>query len=209
MDRTERILTLIDKLGAVSVRQLHDILHLGTYRNTCRVISKLSPYLHEVRSREKIVYLNKDGRDLIASENEVKRSMLFDHMLLANDAYIYFNCPRDWKRECVIEFTKEPEYSFRIQVKGLQSAVEVKKIIPDAVFTRNGYVHLIEIDNTRSMQDNLKKIKAYKELWKDIKEKYKLQPILYFFTVSENRKKKLAAAVKDMRSEVLTFNEIK
>ena len=35
MNRTEMILTLIDRLGVVSVRQLHEILKLGTYRNTC------------------------------------------------------------------------------------------------------------------------------------------------------------------------------
>ncbi|GIN74053.1 hypothetical protein J14TS2_45280 [Bacillus sp. J14TS2] len=209
MNRTEMILTLIDRLGVVSVRQLHDILKLGTYRNTCRVINQLSTYLNVVRSKEKIVYLNKEGRELIASNNEVKKSILFDHMLLANEAYIYFNCPIDWKREQITEVIKEPEYSFRIQVKGLKQAVESKKIISDSIFTRNGYVHLIEIDNTRQMSDNLKKIKNYESMWDDIKQKYKLQPILYFFTVSENRKRKLARACKSLRAEVLSFSEIK
>lgn len=208
MNRTELILSTIDKLGAVSVRQLHQILQLGTYRNTCRVISQLAPYLHEVRSKEKIVYLNKEGRELIASETEVKKSILFDHMLLANDAYIYLNCPHDWKREQVIEVTKQPAYAFDIQVKGL-GMVEKKRLVSDAVFSRNGYVHLIEIDNIRDMRDNLKKIKVYREMWKDFKEKYQLQPILYFFTVSENRKGKLAAAVKGLRAEVFTFNDIR
>lgn len=209
MNRTERILTLIDRLGVVSVRQLHAIFKLGTYRNTCRVINQLSPYLNVVRSKEKIVYLNKDGRELIASNNEIKKSVLFDHMLLANEAYIHFNCPLDWMREVITEVVKEPEYSFGIQVRGLKQAVESKKVISDAIFTRNGYIHLIEIDNTRQMSDNLKKIKKYESMWGDIKQKYKLQPILYFFTVSESRKRKLAAACKNVRVEVFSFKDIK
>ena len=31
-----------------------------------------------------------------------------------------------------------------------------KKVISDAVFTRKGYLHLVEIDNNRSMKDNRK-----------------------------------------------------
>lgn len=208
MNRTEKILTLIDRLGVVSVRQLHEILRLGTYRNTCRVINKLSPYLHEVRSREKIVYLNKVGRELIASDKEVKKSILFDHMLLANDAYIYFSCPHDWQTEHVIESHTEAAHYFSIQVKGLTST-QTKKVIADATFSRNGYLYLIEIDNTRHMADNVKKVKRYKEMWTDIQKKANMQPILYFITVSQNRKRKLQAATKGLRAEVLTFEEIR
>lgn len=208
MNRTEKILTLIDRLGVASVRQLHEILRLGTYRNTCRVINKLSPYLHEVRGREKVVYLNKDGRELIASDKEVKKSILFDHMLLANDAYIYFSCPHDWQTEHVIESHTEATHSFAIQVKGLTST-QTKKVVADATFSRNGYLYLIEIDNTRHMTDNMKKIKKYKDMWTDIQSKHKKQPFLYFITTSENRKRKLLSACKGIRAEVLTFEEIR
>ncbi|RWR04129.1 replication-relaxation family protein [Siminovitchia fortis] len=208
MNRTEKILTLIDRLGVASVRQLHEILRLGTYRNTCRVINKLSPYLHEVRSREKIVYLNKDGRELIASVNEIKKSMLFDHMLLTNDAYIYFNCPHDWRREYAFESSTDAGYGFAIQVKGLTTAT-TKKLVADAMFSRNGYIYLIEIDNTRHMADNIKKVKRYKEMWTDIQKKSNMQPFLYFITLSESRKRKLQTACKGMRAEVLTFDEIR
>ena len=208
MNRTERILTLIDRLGVASVRQLHEILRLGTYRNTCRVINKLSPYLHEVRSREKIVYLNKEGRELIASDKEIKKSILFDHMLLTNDAYIYFDCPHDWRREHVFETVTEADHGFAIQVKGLAST-QTKRVIADATFSRNGYIYLVEIDNTRQMQDNLKKVKRYKEVWSDIQRKTNLQPFLYFITTSDSRKRKLASALKGVRAEVLTFGEIR
>lgn len=49
MKRAERILREIDRLGAVSVKQLHEILHLGSYRNTCRVVNQLGDYLHQAK----------------------------------------------------------------------------------------------------------------------------------------------------------------
>jgi hypothetical protein len=193
---------VIDQLGAVSVKQLHEILKIGTYRHTCRVISKIEPYLHVSRSQQKIVYLNKEGRQFIGSEKEVKKSVLFDHMLLANDAFIYYNCPVDWKREYVIETAQEPDFSFAIQVKGLTVATK-KKIIPDAVFTGNGYVNLIEIDNTRAMQDNRKKIEKYKEMWSEIRKQFNLQPKLCIFTRSEKRKKEFSQLCEKLQYEVL------
>lgn len=186
--RIEQILSVIDQLGAVSVKQLHEILRIGTYRHTCRIIGQMEPYLHASRSRQKIVYLNKEGRQLIGSEKEIKKSMLFDHMLLANEAYIYYDCPNDWKRECAIEIEQEDNFSFAIQVKGLSVATK-KKIIPDAVFKRDGFLHLVEIDNTRTMQDNRKKIEKYKEMWGDIKKHFGMQPKLCIFTLSEKRRK--------------------
>lgn len=200
--RTEQILQVIDQLGVVSVKQLHDILKIGTYRHTCRIVSQLESYLHVSRSREKIVYLNKDGRQLIGSDNDVKKSVLFDHMLLSNQAYIYYDCPSDWKREYAIEIEQEPGFSFAIQVKGLSVATK-KKIIPDAVFTRDGYAHLVEIDNTRSMQDNRKKIEKYKEVWPEIRKQFGMQPKLCIFTLSEKRKKEFAQLCGKLPCEIV------
>jgi hypothetical protein len=207
LERTERILQVIDQLGAASVKQLHEILKMGTYRHTCRVISKLEPYLHVTRSREKIVYLNKDGRDLIGTNKEVKKSILFDHILLTNKAFIHYNCPLDWKREYAIEIAQEPEFGFAIQVKGLTVTTK-KKIVPDAVFTRDGYVHLVEIDNTRSMVDNRKKIIRYKEMWLDIRKQFGSQPKLCIFTKSEKRKREFMQLCEKLPCEIKTFGEI-
>lgn len=203
--RTEQILSVIDQLGAVSVKQLYEILKLGTYRHTCRVIAALEPYLHISRSQQKIVYLNKEGRQLIGSDKEIKKSILFDHMLLANQAFIHYNCPQDWKREYAIEIAHEPEFSFAIQVKGLSVATK-KKIIPDALFTRNGYVHLIEIDNTRSMQDNRKKIEKYREMWTEIQKQFNVQPKLCIFTLSEKRKKEFSQLCEKLQSDINVVN---
>lgn len=170
----------------------------------------MNEYLHEYRGREKVVYLNEYGRNYIASEKEVKKSSLFDHMLLANDAYIYFDCPQTWIKEYAFEREVKPKYDFAIQLNG-KTPTAKEKIVSDAVFTRNGYVYLIEIDNIRDMRDNMKKIKKYKEMWKDIAEKFQMKPVLYFFTTTETRKRKLidAAKGKGMNAEVMTFNEIK
>ncbi|CRK80283.1 replication-relaxation family protein [Neobacillus massiliamazoniensis] len=207
LERTEQILQVIDQLGVVSVKQLHEILRIGTYRHTCRVVGQLEPYLNVSRSQQKIVYLNKEGRQLIGSEKEVKKSILFDHMLLTNQAYIYYNCPADWKREYAIETSQEPGYGFAIQVKGLIVATK-KKIIPDALFTRDGYVYLIEIDNTRAMQDNRKKVNKYKELWPEIKKQFGVQPKLCVFTMGDKRKKEFAHMCEKLPCEVKMFSEI-
>lgn len=207
LERKERILHVIDQLGAVTVKQLHEILKLGSYRHTCRVISSLDTYLHVSRSKQKIVYLNKEGRQLIGSEKEIKKSSLFDHILLSNEAYIFYNCPMDWKREYQIETSHEPEFSFGIQIKGL-TVVNKKKVIPDAVFSRNGYVHLIEIDNTRTMQDNRKKIEKYKEMWPQIKNQFGVQPKLCIFTVGEKRKKEFVNLCDKLPCEVFLYKEI-
>ena len=193
-------------MRATTVSQLSRVHNLGSYRNACRVVSQLGPYTHQQRQQEKIIYLNKEGRGLIGSDREVKFSPIIQHTLLANEAYIYFECPIDWKSEVVLEIEEK--------TKGLtfnlgNTAIKPKKIqlIADAVFTRNGYVHFIEIDNTRHMQDNIKKLKSYAEMWPELKKKYQMQPKLYFFTTTQDRKKKLGTAAKWI--EVFTFNEIK
>lgn len=207
LERVEMILQSIDKLGAVSVKQLYEILPIGSYRHTCRVVNQLGEYLHTVRTNQKIVYLNTAGRKLIGSDKEVKKSVLFDHMLLANQAFIYYNCPSDWKREYAIETAQEQGFSFAIQVKGL-TVKSKKTIVPDAIFKRDGYVHLVEIDNTRTMHDNRKKINKYKEMWLDIKKQFGAQPKLCVFTHSEKRKKEFAQLCGKLPYEIKTYREI-
>ncbi|MDF1507609.1 replication-relaxation family protein [Robertmurraya sp. DFI.2.37] len=206
-ERMEMYLQTIDKLGIITVRQFHNIFKCGGYRNSCRIVSELSPYLHETRSKEKIIYLNKEGRHLIGSQKEVRKTPLFEHMLLLNDVYIYFDCPLSWKREHIIETTQEPEFSFGIQVKGLSVAKD--RVIPDAVFKRNGYIYLVEVDNTRSMIDNKKKIQKYVKMWKEIRSTYVEVPKLCIFTTSEKRKNTFEELTKSLSCEVKTFKEIK
>lgn len=158
--------------------------------------------------KEKVIYLNKDGRELIGSKKEVKKNMLIEHTLLCNEAYLYFKCPIDWKTEHVIE-TKETVNSFGIQFKGL--ALSKKKVVSDASFNRNGYLHLIEVDNTRGMADNKRKIESYVDVFPEIKSKLGTLPALYIFTTTLDRKRKFEWWMKqhNLRGEVKTFEEIK
>lgn len=193
------------------IRHLQQIHDLKSYSNACRVIKQLSPYIHETMfNKEKVIYLNKEGRELIGSKKEVKKNMLIEHTLLCNEAYLYFNCPLDWKTEYVIETKESVQSSFGIQFKGLALA-DKKKVVSDASFSRNGYLHLIEVDNIRGMADNKSKIESYADVLPKLKERLGLVPTLYVFTSTEDRKRKFEGYMKknNLRGEVKTFDEIK
>lgn len=192
-ERLESLLMTIDTLGMCKIKHLQQIHDLKSYRNACRVVKQLSPYIHETfHNKEKVIYLNKDGRDLIGSRKEVKKNSLIEHTLLANEAYLYFRCPLDWKREYTLE---EETKITGLKLGGLQLAK--KKVIADAAFSKNGYLHLIEIDNIRDMADNRKKIEMYLSLlWPSQK--------LFIFTTTEDRKRKFEGWMKG-RGEVLIF----
>lgn len=177
------------------LQQIHD---LKSYRNACRVVNQLSPYIHETFfEKEKVIYLNKDGRNLIGSKKEVKKNTLIEHTLLSNEAYLYFNCPLDWKREYTLE--TEQKHLSGISFNGI--SLNKKKVVSDAAFSRNGYLHLIEIDNIRDMADNRRKINNYLKI---MKPKYKL----YIFTTTKGRKRKFEEWLK-RKGEVYLFDEIR
>lgn len=204
----ESLLTTIDRLGIVKIKHLLEIHEdLKSYRNTCRVINtQLRPYINEdYYKKEKVIFLNKNGRNLIGSEKaEMKVSQYTAHVLLRNEVYIYFKCPMDWKNEYSLETSVKPSSALGISFNGL-SLGNKKKVVADAVFSRNGYFHLIEVDNTRDMKDNKKKIENYREIMPTIKE----TPILYFYTTTLNRKRKLEEWLKGINHEVKTFEEIR
>lgn len=193
----------IDKLGMTKIKHLQRIHDLKSYRNACRVVRQLEPYTHQVfHEREKIIYLNKEGRELIGSKKEVKRTSYMSHTLLRNEAYLYFNCPLDWRTEHTLETEEKVVTQFEMIING-KPPVSKKKVIADAIFTRNGYLHIIEIDNTRNMSDNKKKIELYREIMPKLQ-----MPKLYFFTQTEERKRKLQEWAKGLKCEVMTFKEI-
>ena len=204
--RIESLLTTIDRLGIVKIKHLQQIHDLN-YRNACRIISsQLRPFIHETfYQKEKVIYLNKKGRELIASEKEVQVNQQTLHSLLRNEVYIHFNCPADWQNEYTLETAGNALNSFGISFQ-IGTLTNTKKLIADAVFKRNGYMHIIEVDNEQKMNDNKKKIDSYKGVLPAYKSE---TPILYFFTKTENRKIKLEEWLKGIRHEVKTFEEIK
>lgn len=201
--RTESLLMTIDTLGMAKIKHLQKIHDLKSYRNACRVVRQLEPYTHSIfHEREKIIYLNKEGRALIGSNKEMKRTSYMSHTLLRNEAYLYFNCPLDWRKEHTLETSQKVATQFEMIING-KPPISKKKVIADAVFTRNGYFHIIEIDNTRNMSDNKKKIELYREIMPTVQN-----GMLYFFTHTEERKRKLESWMKGMKGEVKLFKEI-
>ncbi len=188
----------------MKIKQLLKIHNeLRNYRNACRVVQQLEPYTHQTYyDREKVIYLNKEGRQLIGSTKEVKKSPLLDHTLLRNEVYLYFGCPSDWKNEYTLEAKQQEPSSLDIKL-GVGLKLKPQKIVADAVFTHEWYLNIVEIDNTRNMIDNKRKIELYREVMKDLKV-----PKLWFFTTTDDRKKKLLEFMKGMRCEVKTFGEI-
>lgn len=181
---------------------IHD---LKGYRNACRVVQNLGPYVHQsYYDKEKIIYLNKDGREVIASTKEESKRGNVEHTLFRNDVYIHFDCPINWQAEYTLEASVMPQRMDGIMVLGL-SVAEKKKVVADAVFKRNGYFNIIEIDNERKMVDNKRKIQIYREILPAFKEEV---PCLYFFTKTEHRKRKLLEWMKGMRGDVKTYAEI-
>ncbi|MFC8561429.1 hypothetical protein [Peribacillus frigoritolerans] len=147
---------------------------------------------------------------MIGSKKEVKKNMLIEHTLLCNEAYLYFNCPLDWKTEYAIETKETVPASFGIQFKGLALSNK-KKVVSDATFSRNGYFHLIEVDNIRGMADNKNKIESYVDVFPEVKNRLGLIPALFIFTSTEDRRRKFEGWMKqhNLRGEVKTFDEIK
>lgn len=152
------------------------------------------------------MYLNKKGKEMIASEKEENKiSMQTIHFLLRNEVYIHFNCPIDWQNEYSMTANINPKIGGGIIFNGLTLPSE-KKVVADAVFKRNGYLHIIEVDNTQDMKTNKKKIDLYREI---LPAYSKQVPILYFFTKTESRKQKLQEWLKGIHHKVLTFEEIR
>jgi hypothetical protein len=201
----------IDRLGIVKIKHLQHIHKLGSYRNACKIINGLSDYTHQKYwNKEKVIYLNEKGRKLIDSEHNVTMSLNTEHYLLRNDIYIHFDRPHDWVIEYTFETVTEAPSRTDIIIQGIKPSNK-KRVVTDAYFTRNGYAYLIEIDNKLNMADNRKKVNSYAEILPLIRKDFKSAPVLYFFTHTQDRKKKLSAWLKDrgIRHEVLMYDEIK
>ncbi|MGM9925211.1 MAG: hypothetical protein ACI35R_13280 [Bacillus sp. (in: firmicutes)] len=203
--RTEMLLTTIDRLGMATIKHLRGMHDLKSYRNACFALKKLEPYTSTTFfNKEKVYYLNKNGRALIGSDKEVKKTSNMEHTLLRNDAFLYLNCPIDWRTEAVLEYEVQQPNSYGIIIKGVAVATK-SKMIADAVYTRNGYTHIVEIDNIRDMRDNRKKLQSYVECFKYIDT-----PRLTIFTTTLDRKRKFEKWMLDLkiRGEALTFSDI-
>lgn len=196
----------IDQLGAATIKNLRGIHDLKSYRNACYALKKIEPFTHQTFfNKEKVFYLNKQGLSLIDSDKGQCKKSNLEHTLLRNEAYIYLNCPVDWKCEVVLEYEVETPNNFGIVIKGM-NIVTKNKMVADAIYKRNGYTHIIEIDNIRDMKDNHKKIKSYVDCFKSLDT-----PRLEIFTTTIDRKRKFEKWLHEykLRGEVKVFDEIR
>jgi hypothetical protein len=191
----------------VKIKHLQQIHDLKSYRNACRVVKQLEPYINETfHNREKVLYLNKLGKEMIGSQKEGKKGFA-EHTLLRNEVYLYYRCPRTWENEYVIEYIEPSQTKPGFEIKGANYSLSNKKrIVSDASFRQNGTLYLIEVDHEQKMIENKKKIESYRELLKA----WKNEPVVIaFFTKTPYRKDQLTQLLKGIHSEVKTFDEIK
>jgi hypothetical protein len=142
--RDYEILNTLALLDMASRSQLQEIHQLGSNRNATRVLKNLQTYTQHFRENEYIYYLNKAGRELVGCEKVITRNLQYHHILMRNDVYIHFGCPKIWQNEYKIP---NPEFT----------------IIPDAVFNSKGIQYFLEVDHLQKMKKNVEKLKRYKE----------------------------------------------
>ncbi|RUL51117.1 replication-relaxation family protein [Lysinibacillus antri] len=189
--RDEQILLLLKRFDFLSREQLNRYFHLGTVRNTNRVLSGLSEYLSSFRDGYMTVYyLNSQGRDYVDCDKIRKKGGHIAHILMRNDAWLFYKCPRDWKNE----------------VKISNGAISV---IADAVFTRNGFYHFLEVDHLQTMKENRAKINRYKSLMESLVKQFGYYPTIVWITTTEHRKKQIEGACDGLKTIVYTINDIR
>lgn len=167
------------------------IHQLGSYRNACRVLSNLKDYVNIKRLTENIYYLNKKGREYIASDKAPMTSnMQINHILMRNELQIFM------EPESVL--IEEP-------VKDANGNVLLK---PDAMFMFDKW-SFVEIDNTQKMIVNKRKIEKYGEIMRSglLQKTMGYHPQLIFLTKSEQRKERLIKLCIDQHLQHVIYTE--
>ncbi|BAM99164.1 hypothetical protein [Bacillus phage PM1] len=191
-ERQERILLSLKQLDFLSRSQLQELHFLGTARNAVRVMSHIDEYVNKYREdKDTIYYLNAKGREYVDSNKIRKRTNKVNHILLRNQYYIHLGCPQDWKNEVKYKF---PDFT----------------LIPDAVYSIDGYLHFLEVDITQSMRENRKKVEVYQKAFDTgaFQSKYGHFPVLVWLTTTEHRRKHLKEACKKLPCEIITTLDI-
>lgn len=171
--------------------QLNKYFHLGKVRNTNRVLGRLSEYLSSFREGyQTIYYLSKDGRDYVDCNKVRKKGGHVQHIIMRNQFWLFYGCPRDWKNEVKISNGKT-------------------SVVADAMFSRNGFKCFLEVDNLQSMKENREKIKRYRDLMQSIVLNLGYYPTLIWITTTEHRRKQLEKTCEGLKVKVYTLEDIK
>lgn len=189
--RNEQILLLLKKFDFLTRDQLNSYFKLGTVRNANYVIRNLSDYLQTIRNGyQSIYYLSREGREYVDCEKVRKNGGHVQHIVMRNDMWLHFKCPNDWRNEVKI-------------------SNESTSVIADAVFTRNGFYHFLEVDNLQSMKENRAKIERYKNMSESLLKQFGYYPTLVWLTTTEHRRKQLESASNGLNCKVFTINDIR
>lgn len=184
--RTEDILSSLDKLDFLTRSQLQKLHDLGGTRNANRILKDLSPYLLDFRNgMEKVYYLNKEGTSFVNSKKVRHKNQNVDHVLLRNQFYIYAGQPESWKNE------------IRVKANDLI-------IIPDAMYNDGVQDIFLEIDISQTMKENVDKIARYKRLKQITNRPF----MVIFLTDIESRRRRLKALCDGLSYKVFTSSEI-
>lgn len=193
-ERTEAILSSLNKLDYLSRSQIQRLHDLKGERNARRVLQAMSGLLGSFRgdTGESIYYLNKAGRARIGSDTTRSKTAQANHYLMRNDAYIYYR-PEAWKNE----------QRFLIDGKPL--------VIADAYFQYKLRRYFLEVDHLQHMTKNRDKIERYKRLKATgaLQERLKYFPRLVWVTVTESRKKQLLEWCEGLETVVHLWEDIK
>ena len=189
--REEQILLLLKKFDFMTRDQLNQYFKLGTVRNTNYVLRNLSEHLMSIREGyQSIYYLSKIGRDYVDCEKIRKKGNHIQHFIMRNQFWLFIKCPRDWKNEVKISNGKD-------------------LVVADAIFTRNGFYHFLEVDNLQTMKENRTKIIRYKNLIESLVKQYGYHPTLVWISSTEYRRKQLEKACDGLKVKVYTNDDIK
>jgi Replication-relaxation len=163
-------------MDVLSRSQFQKILNIGKVRTMNDILSSMSSFLNHTRMHENIYYLSKKGRDYVGTDRVIKKTMQMEHKLMRNDVRIYYDYPADWRNEVEQKMT----------IGGKK-----KSIVADAVFTLDGTMYFVEIDNEQKMINNKRKIDFYKDFFRLAGEKLNKECVLIFYTNTELRRKQL------------------
>ena len=177
--REGKILQTLHSLQYATRKQLQTIEQLGGDRNAHRILLEMErdKLIQSIRKEEKIYSLANAGRDRIGVEGANMTGRMVEHSLMRNDLYIRLNMPSDWNIEVPIPLPDG-------------------EMICDAMYTKNGQYHFVEIDHKLSMRNNKEKLDRYKELSKGVYRQYNHHPTIIYYT-REERKDKLEQAIRE------------
>lgn len=189
--RDEQILLLLKKFDFLTRDQLRIYFKLGKIGNSNRIFRRLSDYLLTIREGyQTIYYLSKEGREYVDCEKIRKKGGHVQHIIIRNQFWLFYGCPRDWKNE----------------VKLLSNGKVI--VIADASFTRNGFKCYLEVDNQQSMKENREKVKRYKVVTEGFYKQFGYYPTIVWVTTTEHRRQQLELACEDLKVKVYTITDI-